>query len=116
MVEMTDVSERRVCQVLAVSRSVARDREEKGKRRRLAVDEVLAARIQRLIAEFPTFGYRRLWAILRHRDGVVVNRKAVYRVLGRKGWFILLPSELKPPVRPCSEGARGGGIDGRGNP
>ena len=85
---MAGVSERRVCQVLAVPRSAARDREEKGKRRRAAVDEVLAARIQKLIGEFPTYGYRRLWAILRFRDGVVVNRKAVYRVLSRKRWLV----------------------------
>ena len=48
----------------------------------------LAARIQKLIAEFPTYGYRRLWAILRNRDGVRVNRKAVYRVLVRKRWLV----------------------------
>ena len=29
----------------------------------------------------------RLWALLR-RDGVRVNRKAVYRVLQRRGWFV----------------------------
>lgn len=88
MSEKRGVSERRVCSVLAVSRSVARDREERNKRRRLPVDEVLAARIARLIAEFPTYGYRRLWAILRNREGVRVNRKAVYRVLVRKRWLV----------------------------
>ena len=88
MTEKPDVSERRVCQVLTVSRSVARERTEGSKRRRLAVDEVLAARIQRLIVEFPTFGYRRLWAILRNREGIRVNRKAVYRVLVRKRWQV----------------------------
>ena len=80
---MPGVSERRVCRVLAVPRSVARDREEKGKRRRRAVDEVLAARVAKLIAELPTYGYRRVWALLRFRDGIRVNRKAVYRVLER---------------------------------
>jgi putative transposase len=85
---MPDVSERRVCRVLAVPRSAARDGEEKGSRRRAAVDEVLAARIQKLIVEFPAYGYRRLWAILRFRDGIVVNRKAVYRVLTRKRWLV----------------------------
>jgi len=112
MAEVADVSERRVCQVPAVSRSVARDREEKGKRRRLAVDEVLAVRIQRLIAEFPTFGYRRLWAILRHRDGVVVNRKAVYRVLGRKGWFVH-QRQVTPRPRVQAKRSRAEGSDQR---
>ena len=36
----------------------------------------------------PTFGYRRIWAMLRFREGVRVNRKAVYRILRLKGWFV----------------------------
>jgi putative transposase len=52
------------------------------------VDEVLAARIQRLIRLHPTFGYRRIWALLRFREGIRVNRKAVYRVLKLKSWFV----------------------------
>jgi hypothetical protein len=39
------------------------------------IDEVLAARLQRLIAQHPTFGYRRLWALLRFHEGLRVNRK-----------------------------------------
>ena len=35
-----------------------------------------------------TFGYRRLWALLRYRKGLTVNRKAVYRVLKHKGWLV----------------------------
>jgi putative transposase len=84
---MAGVSERRVCRLLAVSRSAMRI-EEKGNRRRPIVDEVLAARIERLIQEHPTFGYRRLWALLRFREGVRINRKAVYRALRLKGWFV----------------------------
>ena len=46
-------------------------------------------RIQQLIERHPTFGYRRLWALLRFRQGIRVNRKAVYRVLRLKaGWSI----------------------------
>jgi len=41
-----------------------------------------------LIQQHPTFGYRRLWVLLRFQDGLVVNRKAVYRVLKQKGWFV----------------------------
>jgi putative transposase len=52
------------------------------------VDELLAERIRRLIEKHPTFGYRRIWALLRLREGVRVNRKAVYRVLRIKGWFV----------------------------
>ena len=81
------VSERRVCSVLVVPRSPVRQIVRSGART-ARVDEVLAARIERLIAEHPTYDYRRLWALLRFRDGVRVNAKAVYRVLALKGWFV----------------------------
>ena len=81
------VSMRRVCRVLEFSRARLRAR---------AVitaapprlDEILAERIQRLIELYPTFGYRRLWAILRFVEGLRVNRKAVYRLLLIKGWLV----------------------------
>jgi len=39
------------------------------------LDELLAERIQRLIARHPTFGYRRLWALLRFAPrGLRINR------------------------------------------
>ncbi|MEQ1844167.1 MAG: IS3 family transposase [Nitrospira sp.] len=45
-------------------------------------------------------GYRRLWVLLRFRDGLVVNRKAVYRVLKQKGWFVhQCVSTTRPRVR-----------------
>lgn len=45
-------------------------------------------RLRQWIQQHPTFGYRRLWVLLRFQDGFVVNRKAVYRVLKQQGWFI----------------------------
>ena len=60
---MPNVSERRVCAVMSVPRSPVRERAETP--RVPVVDEVLALRLQRLIVEHPTFGYRRLWALLR---------------------------------------------------
>lgn len=80
-------SERRVCRVLSVSRSRLHAMERKGSRKPV-IDELLSQRIRGIIEQFPTFGYRRIWAILRYRDGVQVNRKAVYRVLKLKGWFV----------------------------
>jgi putative transposase len=52
------------------------------------LDEVLAERLRQLIALYPTFGYRRLWALLRFGAGLKINRKAVYRVLRLKGWLV----------------------------
>ena len=59
------------------------------------LDQVLAERLRQLIALPPTFGYRRLGALLRFAPGLKINRKAVYRVLRRKGWFV-----HPPPVTP----------------
>ena len=50
-------------------------------------DHLLTTRIEELIRKHPAFGYRRLWAILRFRDGLLVNRMTVYRILKVKGRF-----------------------------
>ena len=81
------VSVRRVCSLLNFSRARLRARAVSAVASR-RLDEVLAERMQRLIALHPTFGYRRLWALLRFGAGVRVNRKAVYRVLRLKGWLV----------------------------
>jgi putative transposase len=82
-----NVSERRVCRVLVVPRSAVRQAEGRSPRAPV-LDEVLTARLARLIAQHPTYGYRRLWALLRFHEGVLINRKAVYRVLAVKRWFV----------------------------
>ncbi|MBE7491953.1 MAG: IS3 family transposase [Planctomycetes bacterium] len=49
---------------------------------------MLAQRIHQLIQRFPTWGYRRVWAWLKHHEGLTVNKKAVYRVFRLKRWFV----------------------------
>jgi putative transposase len=56
--------------------------------RRRVTNPPWTVRLRELIHHHPTFGYRRLWALLRYQDGLVVNRKAVYRVLKQNGWFV----------------------------
>jgi len=51
----------------------------------MKVDEILAQRVKHLIDAEPYLGYRMLWARLR-MQGVVVNRKAVQRLMQIKGW------------------------------
>jgi HTH-like domain len=84
MATLPGESIRRVCRVLKFSRARLRARAVIAK---VAprLDEVLAGRLQRLIELYPTFGYRRLWAMLRFVEGIRVNRKAVYRLLMLKG-------------------------------
>jgi len=84
---LPQASERRVCRLLAVPRSSLRERPPE-KRLRRPLDAVLVARIPALIRKHPTFGYRKLWALLRHGDGLIVNLKAVYRILAAKRWFV----------------------------
>ncbi len=59
-----------------------------GRRGARPLDLALVEQIRRLISRFPTYGYRRLWAWLRFREGIRINRKAVYRVLERQNWFV----------------------------
>ena len=81
------VSMRKVCRVLNFSRTRQRARAVAAAAPP-RLNEVLAARLERLIELHPTFGYRRLWALLRFAEGIRVNRKAVCRVLRLKGWFV----------------------------
>lgn len=57
-----------------------------GGRRR--ADPPWQERLRHWIQVHSTFGDRRLWVQLRFRDQIVVNRKAVYRVLKQQGWFV----------------------------
>jgi putative transposase len=89
--------------ILGVPRSAVRERA-RGERSRAAhIDDLLAARLERLIETYPTYGYRRLWALLRFGEGWPLNRKAVYRVLKLKGWFVT--QRVRTP-RPRVQGRR----------
>lgn len=55
-------------------------------KRRRAIDTGLAERIRELIQTHPSFGYRRIWALLRFKDGIRVNRKKVQRIMQLKRW------------------------------
>ena len=79
------VSQRKTCQVLQVSRSVLHERPRR-ESQRAAGDELLRVRIAQLIEQHPTFGYRRIWALLRFREKLPINRKTVYGVLRRQQW------------------------------
>ena len=50
--------------------------------------EELAERIHHLIHQYPTYGSRRIWALLRFRLGLRVNVKKVYRIMRFKGWMM----------------------------
>jgi putative transposase len=99
---LPQASERRVCRLLAVPRSGLRQGSAE-KRQRRPLDAVLVERIPVLIRRHPTFGYRKRWALLRYGDGLVVNLKAVYRILAAKRWFV---HQRQVTSRPRVQGRR----------
>jgi putative transposase len=70
--------------VLRVSRA-GLHRATRAARRRGRTEPPWLERLRYWIQQHPTFGYRRLWVQLRFRDSLMVNRKAVYRVLKQQG-------------------------------
>ena len=87
MATLPGISLRKVCHLLHFSRARLRARAVSAKVPP-RLDEVLVERLRRLIEQHPTFGYRRLWALLRFGEGRRINRKVVYRVLKLKRWFV----------------------------
>lgn len=88
---MPEASNRHIARVLEIDRARLSDERLAAETKLRAVrppqtDEALTARIHELIKEHPTFGYRRIWALLRFGDGLKVNRKKVQRIMQIKGW------------------------------
>jgi putative transposase len=87
-----------VCEVLGVSRSnlavkSKRPAEWVDRRKMPAMDDMpLVTELRGLVAELPTYGYRRVWALLRRsRDAQAqphVNAKRVYRVMRTHGLLL----------------------------
>ncbi len=87
---------RRICRVLGIARSgLQRHPAAPPSARRL--DAGLLARVQALIEQHPTFGYRRVWALLRFGEGVRVNKKKVYRLMRLQKWLVVRPRRTPRP-------------------
>jgi putative transposase len=80
-------SVRRICRLLHVARSSLEARPKRAGRSLRDFSE-LEGMLQVLIQEHPTYGYRRLWALLRNRLGIRANRKRIYRILKTKRWLV----------------------------
>jgi putative transposase len=86
---------RRICRVLAITRSTVYRTEvaqapanETSSGSQPGQDEQLVARIKALIEAFPTYGYRRICALLRKREQLIINRKKVYRLMHAQRWMV----------------------------
>jgi len=67
------------------------------------MDEGMGRMIREVIEDNPGYGIRKVWAVLRFRKGVVVNRKKVARIMRLKGWTL---RQRRPGMRPRVRGAR----------
>lgn len=52
------------------------------------IDEVMAGRVKAVIERYSRYGYRRVRAVLRNRDDLVVNRKKIQRIMKIRGWQV----------------------------
>lgn len=101
---------KRVCEVLGVARSnmavrLARSAHWRDGRtaRRPTQDTELVEDIQAHIGQLPSYGYRRVWALVRRgreqRQGPPVNAKRVYRVMRDHGLLLERRRQPKMPAR-----------------
>ncbi|MBE0433785.1 IS3 family transposase [candidate division WOR-3 bacterium] len=103
---------RDACQALGVSRSAYYAAQKTGGtrlRRNRAADNVLVVLMRQIKDAHIYWGYRRVWAWLRFRSGVVVNQKRVRRLMKEHGLMVprrihkakRMPQRSKPrPSRP----------------
>ncbi len=87
------ISERELCRVFGVSRSWYRERP--GPEEKAARDVELRDAIERIVLEFPGYGYRRVTKEL-HRRGWTVNHKKVLRVMRKESLLCQLKRHFKP--------------------
>jgi transposase InsO family protein len=95
------VSQRRACRSLTLERSSVRY---VPKHRDEAL--ALARRIEELAGQYPRYGYRRIWAVLR-RQGWSVNKKAVHRLWRQAGLKLAGPRAISRPRRPHGQDQNG---------
>ncbi|HHL1876655.1 IS3 family transposase [Klebsiella pneumoniae] len=77
------------------------------RRRRKPDDTDVLARIDTVIGDLPTYGYRRVWALLRRQsesdDMAVINAKRVYRIMRQNALLL----ERKPVIPPSKRAHTG---------
>jgi putative transposase len=88
MATISGSSCRRVCRILEVSRTACGITITRRDRRPPVIDAGLEELVKRLIERHPSYGYRRIWALVRFHEGIKVNRKRIYRLFKLRGMFV----------------------------
>ena len=92
-VEYSEVALKGLCELFGVSRSWYYEKPKAEKRAR--EDVALRDAIERIILEFPGYGYRRVTQALR-QEGWIVNHKKVLRVMRKESLLCQLKRRFKP--------------------
>jgi putative transposase len=93
--EGRQVSISQVCRAAGLPRASFYYVPRRHKQRR--IDEDLAQEIWRIISDNPACGIRKVWATLKFRMHLKVNRKKVARIMKLKGWTL---KQRRPRMRP----------------
>jgi len=62
---------------------------------RLDKDAPILERINAIKSDHPLWGYRRIWAYMRYRDGVVIGKNRVYRLMRENKLLVTKNARLK---------------------
>lgn len=77
------------------------------RRKRKPDDNEALNRIQTVIGDLPTYGYHRMWALLRRQsesdDMAIINAKRVYRIMRQNALLL----ERKPAISPSKRAHTG---------
>ena len=84
--ENADLSVRKQCELLSIPRSTLYYHTIKGNSNK----KKLMNKIDEMLTKYPFFGYRRVTAMLK-REGWLVNRKRIYRLMGEMGLQAIYP-------------------------
>jgi len=99
--EGKEISISGLCRILGVPRSSFYYSPRR--RRKCRIDRGLAKRVWQVIQESPAYGYVKVWAVLRFRLKLLVNRKKVARIMRLMGWTL---RQRRPRMRPRVRGSR----------
>ncbi len=85
--EGKEVSVKKLCKWFNVPRSTLYYRPKKASDRiQRALNPVLTEQVRKVIEENPTYGVRRITAVIRRNLQRAVNKKAIHRIMKRNGW------------------------------
>jgi len=98
---------RDACQAVGISRSAyyysLKDKGVQGQQEEDVRDEALLEKIRVLKTGHPFWGYRRVWAWLRYREGMLINQKRVRRLMKENG---LMANQTIHRAKRTSQGSK----------